>query len=123
MTHIHSAIQKLEKLQEQERVTRQLIETVRSTIIDHVLAVRAAHIHLPSGVVDILNSSVNDADRLFSQDTLLPRRMECWRKRVAACAEKYTHLASHPLRRTMENRLPQELCDMVYDMVACALQR
>lgn len=106
----------------QEQLTRQLIETVRTSIIDHVLAARVARIHLPASVVDILNSSVKDADTKFSQDVLLSRQIGCWRKRVVVCATKYNELASQPLRKKVENRLAQELFDTIYEQLALASQ-
>jgi hypothetical protein len=112
-TYIRSALQKLEKLEEHDHNTHQLIEAVQSTIITCILAARTLHVHLDTNVVDILNTSVNRADTEFSQDVMRLRRMECWRRRVVACAEEYNRLTTQPLRQTMEHKLAQELRDMI----------
>ena len=125
MADIGSAMQKLQKLEQQRRLTHQLVEAVQSKIIDHILAARRARAHLDPNVVGILNSSVNEAreELQFPQNDTLSKQADCWGRRVDACAQRYNQLFSQPLRETMEDRLPQALCDMVYAEVVLALQR
>ncbi|KAF3049059.1 hypothetical protein E8E11_009772 [Didymella keratinophila] len=119
------AMWKLEKLEQRRRLTQELVEAVQSKIIDHILAARRARAQLDPNVVDILNRSVNEARVKLEcpPNHFQVKWMDCWRKRVAACAEKYNWLASQPLRENMEDRLPQELCGMVYEQVALLWQR
>lgn len=112
-----SAATKLEELEEQDRVTHYLIHAVQSTIIDHVLNAREAHAHLDANVIDILNSAANQADTALTQDTRRRRRKERWRERMNACAKLYNYLDCQPLREMVEDRLPQEMCDMIYKQV------
>lgn len=118
-----SAATKLEELEEQDRLTHYLIHAVQSKIIDHVLDAREAHAHLDANVVDILNSAANQADMALTQDLRRRQRKERWRERMDACAKLYNHLACHPLREMVRDRLPQEVCDMIYKQVKAEKMR